>query len=42
MTDGLTTKLPDGAVVRNKWEGVETPIFTQDKGFLKNIIPQNL
>jgi len=42
MTDGLTTKLPDGAVVRNKWEGVETPIFTQDKVFLKNIIPQNL
>jgi tRNA(His) 5'-end guanylyltransferase len=42
MTDGITNKVPDGAVVRNKWEGVETPIFTQDKGFLKNIIPLNL
>jgi tRNA(His) 5'-end guanylyltransferase len=26
---------------RNKWEMIETPIFTQDKEFLNNLIPNN-
>lgn len=28
-------------VRRNKWELVETPIFTQDQDFLRNLIPSN-
>jgi len=34
--------IPDNAVIRNKWEGVETPIFTQDKEFLNKLIPDNI
>lgn len=41
MTSGVASKIPDGATIRNKWEMVETPIFTQDNGFLINIIPNN-
>jgi len=26
---------------RNKWEMIETPIFTQDKEFLNDLIPNN-
>lgn len=27
--------------LRNKWELIETPIFTQDQDFLRNLIPSN-
>jgi len=40
---GVIAKVPhqvEGST-RNKWEMIETPIFTQDKEFLNNLIPNN-
>lgn len=35
-------EVSDKSVIRSKWEPVETPIFTQNTLFLKEIIPLNL
>lgn len=34
--------LPEDAVVRNKWEAVECPIFSQDRNYLIQLIPNNV
>ena len=38
-TGGLDDNPPTEPVKRSKWIPVETPIFTQDKEFLHNLIP---
>lgn len=39
MIDAIA--IPKDAVVRSKWESIETPIFTQNQDFLYNLIPSN-
>ena len=38
--DNLTHVIdPNQIIKRTKWESVETPIFSQDKEFIKNFLP---
>ena len=41
LMDAAVT-LPDDAVVRNRWEAVECPIFSQDRSYLTQLIPNNI
>jgi len=40
--DENSKQFKTGSVIRTRWVSIEPPIFTQEKDFLKNIIPDNI